>query len=404
MAITPPADITKGFFAYLGDSFHSLLSGFVEQASQEISNSFVIPFLSVSLVTYFLIKGYLIAFGKSDGAMSDLLFTCSKLALIIFIGANTGNYLHYVVEGVNGLQQALTQPLVNAISGGTNVSVDSAWSVLDQLWSNYFKQISQIWENNKRVGFWGGILDFFDAFNPADIALKILSILLFFVSAVLVTSISAGILILSEFHLIIALSLGQIFFSLWLFPATREFFNSWLKSLLTPLISMVLIVVTISLFSAVLNAAIQGVQKTFDDQYLDVYLSLTISVITALLTLCIVLVIKQMPQIASSLVGGAGISAVSLGSMAKSMAQGALSATAGSATAGALIANGVGKQALGNSLKNFGSNISNMSRYASGYEIAGSALGGIAGKSLGAMTRSEQQRFNDIMQAINRSK
>lgn len=69
------------YFASFGEEVLSAISSFASQASSALIDEIRIPLLTC-LTIYFLIKGYLITYGRIDSPLSDFILTAGKILLV----------------------------------------------------------------------------------------------------------------------------------------------------------------------------------------------------------------------------------------------------------------------------------------------------------------------------------
>ena len=114
------------------------------------------------------------------------------------------------------------------------------------------------------------------------------------------TGYAAFFLIMSKMFLAILLALGQIFVMLIMFEPTKKLFDGWMGQCLNYVILPVLIAAGIKLIFTILET------------YLNAHNAITINVAiqTILLSFIGVLVIRQLPSVASALGGGVAISSL----------------------------------------------------------------------------------------------
>ena len=193
---------------------------------------------------------------------------------------------------------------------------------------------------------------------------------------IILSSICIGILFIAEFTSQFLLALGPLFFSLYLFPMTKDFFQAWLKSLLTPLFMMVLIVTSLALVGSLVPMFMKEISKTYGDpEKIGPTDLLITTAILSLVTLGMFLIIKQIPSIASSLSGGANIQGQGLGEMARNTAKAGLAAAGGVQTMRAIGAMARGNTTKADNLKKSAQNFREMATKATGSEIFGSLAG-----------------------------
>lgn len=94
------------YFASFGEEVLSAISSFASQASSALIDEIRIPLLTC-LTIYFLIKGYLITYGRIDSPLSDFILTAGKILLVTYFGLNALNYVNDVIPAIRGLENML---------------------------------------------------------------------------------------------------------------------------------------------------------------------------------------------------------------------------------------------------------------------------------------------------------
>lgn len=111
------------YFASFGEEVLSAISSFASQASSALIDEIRIPLLTC-LTIYFLIKGYLITYGRIDSPLSDFILTAGKILLVTYFGLNALNYVNDVIPAIRGLENMLVGIL--RLPGAGNVDTQGA--------------------------------------------------------------------------------------------------------------------------------------------------------------------------------------------------------------------------------------------------------------------------------------
>ena len=119
------------YFASFGEEVLSAISSFASQASSALIDEIRIPLLTC-LTIYFLIKGYLITYGRIDSPLSDFILTAGKILLVTYFGLNALNYVNDVIPAIRGLENMLVGIL--RLPGAGNVDTQGAWTAIDDMW------------------------------------------------------------------------------------------------------------------------------------------------------------------------------------------------------------------------------------------------------------------------------
>lgn len=119
------------YFASFGEEVLNAISSFASQASSALIDEIRIPLLTC-LTIYFLIKGYLITYGRIDSPLSDFVLTAGKILLVTYFGLNALNYVNDVIPAIRGLENMLVGIL--RLPGAGNVDTQGAWTAIDDMW------------------------------------------------------------------------------------------------------------------------------------------------------------------------------------------------------------------------------------------------------------------------------
>ena len=78
------------FFQSFGEEVLNTISDFATQASTALIDEIRIPLLTC-LTIYFLIKGYLITYGRIESPLSGFILTAGQILLVTYFGLNALN-------------------------------------------------------------------------------------------------------------------------------------------------------------------------------------------------------------------------------------------------------------------------------------------------------------------------
>jgi type IV secretory pathway VirB6-like protein len=166
------------------------------------------------------------------------------------------------------------------------------------------------------------------------------------VGLVVMTSIAAGIILLSKMAVVVALGLGPLFVCCLMFPATAGWFDSWLKTCLTYVLTAVIVAAFLVIFINVYLKVVEHLTTLFatgGDSEGATSGALAYAITILLVTVISSFVMLQSPNIAASLAGGVSVASMSLTGMLKQ--SGAQVAGGMGAVSGA--AKGAGKMTYG---------------------------------------------------------
>lgn len=197
--------MATNLFQSIYDKVDHELTGYIFNMSSNVID-FILPIFSNLVLIWVVIWGYMTMFGQSGEPLKTGVFRIIKIGLILTIGLTASTYNNVVA---NFLSNAPDQ-LAAIITGSTNYSGGAA---LDSLFSKVFDIAQDAWDQ-------GGIMN-----GNFGMYLIAGAILLF---GVLLTLITAGLILLSKIALAVLLAIGSVFIIMLLFDSTKRFFESWL--------------------------------------------------------------------------------------------------------------------------------------------------------------------------------
>ncbi len=290
----------------------------------------VAPLASACFGIYVILMTINYMRGAETEPAIDFMLKMASWAVIIGIGLSATNYKTIVMPIVTGLGT----DLANAVSGGTVTA-----NTLDTLALTYLNIINEGFTSAEAIGgvegFGVTVLVFFKAI------VVIIGLVPFLIAATLF-------IIVANVGSAIVAMVGPLFFAFLLFPATRQYFSSWLNTAFSYALIPMMIAVVASI-SVGISQAMVPVGTTLDNvPFKTVFLA-------AIGNLILLFFVKQVAALASSLSAG-GINASLPGSVgtwasniksgmgksakeAKAMGKGASAAWAAGGRAKAAIAN-----------------------------------------------------------------
>ncbi|MBB6304137.1 type IV secretion system protein [Rhizobium leucaenae] len=259
-------------FAFVDGQFKTPLETFISSGTSNIA-SWVTGPLTAALTLYVLLYGFLILRGSIHEPIMDFAFRAMKLAIILMLVKNAGEYQTYVT---NIFFDALPKEISQALNSGTIPSASTFDSLLDK----GQKCAKEIWAR---------------ASWPVDIVTGIEGMLVI-VSSFVVAAIGYIVSLYARLALAIVLAIGPIFIALAMFRATQRFTEAWIGQLANFVILQVLVV-------AIGSLLITCIDSTFDviETYSDVLMR---PVALGAICLAALYVFYQLPGIASALAAG----------------------------------------------------------------------------------------------------
>ena len=257
------------------------LSNYVQQGSARLID-FLVPIFTSLMIIWLAIWGYAMMTGRSEQPLQEGFFRILRVGFILTLGLTVGRYNQTVVSFLGETPQTLA----SILSGGHAMN---AASLLDKLFSQIFALADNAWRQ-------GGVMN-------GNFGMYFLAVAVLLVGSCL-TLIVAFFILLSKVMVSVLLVIGPAFFVLLLFQATQRFFESWLGMVINFGFILLLGVASGQLMTTVASNYLTHISHN----------SNTITTLSDSSMLCIVLglcilVMKQIPAMASALGGGVAIAA-----------------------------------------------------------------------------------------------
>lgn len=271
---------STNLFSAIFDKVDQALDTYITSTAGDMI-SFITPIFTSLLIVWIAIWGYMMMFGKASEPLQDGVFRILRIGFIITLGLTVGTYTGLVVDFL-----AKGPETIASVITGTPTGTSAA--TLDSLFSKIFQVSEAAW--NK-----GGIMN-------GNFGMYLISIIVLVVGAAL-SLVVAFLILLSKIMTTVLLAIGPLFIIMLLFNATQRFFESWLAMVMN------------FGFILILAAAIGQLMTSLADSYITSMMGADASSLANLgdaAMLCIVfalciLVVKQVPSIASALGGGVAL-------------------------------------------------------------------------------------------------
>ena len=259
-------------FDFLDRQFTTPLQNFISSGTSGIS-AWVTGPLTAALTLYVVLYGFLILRGSVQEPIMEFAFRAIKLAIILMLVRNAGEYQTYVT---NVFFEILPREVSEALNTGGAPSATTFDSLLDK----GQKSANDIWAQ---------------ASWPVD-PLTGFAGLVVIVVTFIVASIGYVVSLYARVALAIILAIGPIFIALAMFQATRRFTEAWIGQLANFVILQVLVVAVGSLLVTSFATMFTTVEA-----YSDVLMR---PIAVGAIGLASLYVFYQLPGIASALASG----------------------------------------------------------------------------------------------------
>ncbi|OBX79631.1 MULTISPECIES: type IV secretion system protein [Haemophilus] len=276
--------------SFIANIYTKVAKIFVENVDKYASNiaGQAKPVIIAAFLLYMLYVVYRM-YSKKDALWEE--FT-NKIILFAIVGAfaTTGEHYSNVISFVLNAGDEIAAKLSTNATGSIS-SVDNVYNAFQ----TGIDEIKMQWNDQ---GFWS-------KWTGANVDLLV-ALLFLYIAQFLFAVIIAVNLLIAKIMVVLLLSVGIIFISFSVFPATRNMFFSFLGLCFNYIFLNVL-------YSVAAKLASDYIQGTFNPSNLST--SVITSSFESLVTVAIiVLAINQIPTLVSSLTGGVGISAFTISS------------------------------------------------------------------------------------------
>lgn len=259
-------------FSFVDEQFKTPLDAFISTGTSNISEWVSGP-LTAAVTLYIVLYGYLVLRGSVQEPILDFAYRAIKLAIIVTLVKNAGEYQTYVT---NIFFDVLPREISQALNTGTAPNA----STFDSLLEKGQASARDIWSR---------------ASWPIDIVTGVGGIMVIGASFI-VAAIGYIVSLYARLALAIVLAIGPIFVALAMFQSTRRFTEAWIGQLVNFVILQVLVVAVGSLLITSIDATFTAIEG-----YSDVLMRPI-----ALCAICLsaLYVFYQLPNIASALAAG----------------------------------------------------------------------------------------------------
>jgi type IV secretion system protein VirB6 len=259
-------------FEFIDGQFKTPLETFVSEGTSNIAEWVTGP-LTAAVTLYVVLYGYLVLRGSVQDPVLEFAFRAMKLAIIVMLVKNAGEYQTYVT---NVFFDILPREIAQALNTGTTPSASTFDSLLDKGQAS----ATDIWSR---------------ASWPVDIVTGIGGMMVIGVSF-LVAGIGYVVSLYARLALAIVLAIGPIFIALAMFQSTRRFTEAWIGQLANFVILQVLVVAVGALLISCLDSTFTAI-----DAYTDVLMR---PIALCAIGIAALYVFYQLPAIASALASG----------------------------------------------------------------------------------------------------
>lgn len=365
-----------GVFEGMGNTLDGLMQDFSTSSADFLIGTLLTP-IELCIAIYFMAKAYLMMQGRGSGLIEDLVISGARIAFIVGIALSTPWYTSHVIDVLNSFQGWMTE----VISQSSQMErIDNHWAALDKYWETVTQAFTDIWSLIQRFGL----------FDADMILAVIVMALVTGIAGISFTMSAIGIFLINKVGLILVLSFGPLFLCCLMFPITRSWFDSWLKTTLTLIFTIVIATGTMMIFSNILTTFAQDVtaHAAGAKELTTVWVPVLVYTV---LSLASTTLMAQAPSLAASLTGGVSLAAVGMNQMIREAA-----VTAATVAGGAAM--GYGSATGNRALYQTGKDIMPLGGNTTVSGMAGRAAGSASGTTTKTLSRSQQL----FMEAVER--
>lgn len=277
----------------LGNKFEQAITPLISSSIQNIITS-ITPVVTVGVILYLTITGYMIIAGRVQEPIGDILIKGIKIIIVATLALNSGTVMSTVVGGINGIEEMFVQ----ALNGSGNT-----YQALDKSLEQGVMTANKLMEATEPLSVWD-----FSALMQLYIAFFIVVI-----SSLLITVLGGAIYIMAKVSLAVVLGFSPFFIAGLFFPVTARWFDSWLSQAINYALTGAIII----FFCNLTMVGFEQLTKDLLDGIGDGSTFQTMMLIQMITYACVCFfVTKSAPSIASGLASGIGVSGVSLVGMA----------------------------------------------------------------------------------------
>ncbi|MDQ1815803.1 type IV secretion system protein [Massilia sp. CCM 9210] len=296
-----------GIATQLELSIDELLLNFVTKISSQLITALV-PIVLTGATIYIILMGFAIMRGEASESVRTFSWKLFRMAFIAGIALSVGVYQSFIVDGVQGLQKGLIQE----VSGKESVGdlIDAMSKPYEKLGSSLLAKAS--------TGNWS---------KPG----MLISSGLVFAGQASLFIVGLGYFLVAKVGLALVLAVGPLFIMLAMWPGTQKYTMNWIGTAMNYVLLNVLLVTCVAMLTDI--ASQFAVHVTAKEALSGAGTVNVISSTMALFICSCVLptVMRNVPQLATALAGGATISGIGR-DMASAMSGGGGKAAEGKAS------------------------------------------------------------------------
>lgn len=278
------ADIYANMFAFVNNQSKYFISDVTKLVADAIQ-----PAVVTLMGVYVILYGLAHIRGMVKEPIVEFALRMFKMIFIFAVGVGMWKHNDYIVDTF--IKSPSTLAAAIAGKGTGDAASEENIRTFDKMLDDTFTVGKAFYDQ-------GSVLSNFGAYIAAFVV---------WVAGVVITAYGAFLIILSKVFLSVIIALGPIFISMLLFDATSKFFEGWISQMsnyavMTPLVTAANVFI-IEMFQGV---AEQTAEKGTAAVIADVFPMIVTAAVS-------VMVLHQIPSVASGLAGGVAVSSMGVG-------------------------------------------------------------------------------------------
>lgn len=271
-------------FRWLFQNVESVVNHYVAMSVSNVIAA-ITPVAITLFGIYVLMWGFAHLRNQIEEPVTDGVMRLIKIAIVLGLALNVSYYGMFIVQFV---METPTHLITAANHTGPVNGVSTIGQVLDDALNKGYAVGQSAWEK-------GGF---------SSIGYLIVAVIIW-VSMTFVLLFAAALVLLAKIGSVVMLSIGPVFILMVLFRATQRFFDLWLGQVINLMLTLVLAVLVTSVVIGIIDGFLQ-------DQIAQDSSSGTILMQVLTLGGVGILVLRQVPAIASALAGGIALSTMGM--------------------------------------------------------------------------------------------
>lgn len=276
-------------FELVNDALQSFAQSYSSQIATDIA-----PIVSGFLVLTFVFMGMMAVYGKLDKPFTEVAWRLIWTSVIISIALTSTMYQSYIIDVFLTLPDDLVASISSSVTSTNNIATGQAAA----------QAIEQLYD----LGTYNAGLFFNEASaNPLDLNLApYLYGSLVYVGTVCCAIMGALWLLIAKVVLALMLGVGPIFICCLIWPATRQYFWSWVGQIINTVLTAVFVLAIFAIFSNIFQLALNALEIGQDQQgFMDAAIFTFLGILSMGVLLCIPRYVEQLTGAAGGAVGTA---------------------------------------------------------------------------------------------------